>query len=134
VREFPNSNYTANTVLCTLRRIFGLAKEKKRIAFEIPEIRKPKVWGRSVAMSNADAEKIAAHMGEGDPQDALRILRATGMRPGECFALRWEYVNWETECYSNPRGKTASSPRAVPLLGESPGHSPKASYDAGNAS
>lgn len=84
VSAFPNSNYNANCALCTLRRMFGPAKDEKRIAFEVPTIRKRKVWGRAIAMSNADAEKIASHM-SGDPKDAFLTLRATGMRPREGY-------------------------------------------------
>src|SRR5450631_3588003 len=53
--NFPHSNYTANTALCTLRRMYGMAEENNLIAFKIPTIEKRKVWGRSLAMSVSDA-------------------------------------------------------------------------------
>ena len=47
------------------------------------------------------------------------VLRATGMRPSEAFRLRWEYFSWEKLAYRNPSGKTSTSSRTVPLLGDS---------------
>lgn len=118
VTNFPCSNYTANTALCTLRRVFGVAKEMKRIAFEIPTFKKRKVWGRTAEMSTAQAEKIGSYL-NGDPRDALVILRATGCRPKECFSLRWEFMHLEEGYYRNPNGKTINSQRPIPLLDES---------------
>jgi len=113
--QFPGSNYNANLALKTMRRMFSKAQEQK-LVFNIPKIELRKVWGRSIAMSEEDAERIAAQMPEGDAKDALRILRATGMRPCEAFAMRWEYVNAEKSIYRNPKGKTKTARRSVPLF------------------
>lgn len=115
---FPGSGAYANRALRTLRRMFTKAKELKLFFGELPEIHLRKEWPRSIAMTQADAALIASHM-KGDPKDVLLILRGTGMRPKECFAMRWEYVNWNESAYQNPRGKTATARRSVPLLGES---------------
>jgi integrase len=111
-------NYNANQALSTLRRMFGKAIEMKRL-FRKPKIKLRKVWGRSVAMTMAQAEVIASHMKPGDPRDALLILRGNGMRPKECFSMRWENLRLQDGYYQNPAGKTRTARRAVPLLGRS---------------
>jgi integrase len=115
--SFPGGAANANTALRTLRRILAKAKDMDVIA-AVPKIKLRKEWGRSIAMSRADAALIASHM-HGTPKDAFQILRATGMRPGECFALRWEYVDFARAIYRNPKGKTVAARRAIPLLHES---------------
>lgn len=116
---FPGSNYNANMALRTLRRMFAKAKEMRRIFGDLPKIELRKEWGRSIAMTTQDAESIAAKMKEGDPRDAFLILRGTGMRPGECFSMRWEYVRLDSLIFQNPKGKTKTARRPVPLLGQS---------------
>jgi len=117
--SFPASNDNANHALRTLRRMFSKAHETKRIA-TVPKISLRKVWGRSIAMSVPDAQRIAAQMPEGNARDAFQILRATGMRPCEVFAMRWEHLNSEHPVYVNPRGKTKSARRIVPMLNPAP--------------
>ena len=69
-------------------------------------------------MTRANAIAIASNMAAADPRDAFLILRGTGMRPGECFAMQWEYVCWDGMFYQNPRGKTKTARRPIPLLGD----------------
>ena len=95
--------------------MFSKAHELKRV-FDLPKIALRKVWGRSIAMSVGQAELIASKMPEGDANDAFRIIRATGMRPCEAFAMRWEYVDAEKSIYHNPKGKTRTARRPIPLL------------------
>lgn len=116
---FPGGNSNANTALRTLRRMFAKAKELKQFFGDLPEIGLRKEWGRSIAMSIADASSIAAKMEEGNARDAFLVIRGTGMRPKECFGLRWENFRWDALYYQNPNGKTKASRRAIPLLGES---------------
>lgn len=115
--SFPGGAANANTALRTLRRLLNKAVELEQIV-KAPRIALRKEWGRSIAMSRADAALIASHM-SGAPRDAFQILRATGMRPKECFSLRWEFVDWSRSVYCNPKGKTPSARRAIPLLHES---------------
>jgi integrase len=70
-------------------------------------------------MTFSDAALIAGKMPTGDPKDAFLILRGTGMRPGEVFSMSWDNMKWETAQYQNPRGKTKSARRPVPLLNDS---------------
>ena len=115
--SFPGGAANANTALRTLRRLLAKAREMDVIP-AVPKIKLRKEWGRSIAMSRADAALIASHM-SGAPRDAFQILRATGMRPKECFSLRWEYVDFARAIYQNPKGTTASARRNIPLLHES---------------
>jgi integrase len=70
-------------------------------------------------MTLSDAALIAGKMETGDAKDAFLILRGTGMRPSETFSMSWDNVKWETAQYQNPRGKTKSARRPVPLLNDS---------------
>lgn len=117
--SFPGSNHNANQALTTLRRMFGRAVEAGKL-YRAPKLKLRAVEGRNVAMSNEHADMIASKMEpQSDAQDALRILRGTGMRPAEVFSMRWEFWNREFDYYQNPRGKSKSSRRPVPLLGDS---------------
>jgi integrase len=115
--SFPGGNYSANHALATLRRMFGKAVESGKL-FKQPKIKLRKVWGRSVAMTVEQAEQIAAHM-KGDPRDAFLVIRGSGMRPKECFSLRWEYLRRAESVYQNPLGKSKAARRVIPLLGSS---------------
>lgn len=114
---FQGGPSSANTALRTLRRMFAKALELKKISKdELPEIKLRKEEPRNVAMTLENAEAIANRMPDGDAKDAFMILRATGMRPNECFGMRWEYVNFSAALYLNPKGKTKSARRQIPLL------------------
>jgi integrase len=115
--HFPGSSYSANTALRTLRRMFSVARELRRIA-SIPKIALREETPRAIAMDEAAAAQIAGRM-TADARDAFVVLRATGMRPNEGFRLRWEYFLWEKLIYLNPKGKTRNARRPVPLLGDS---------------
>jgi integrase len=95
-----------------------LAKEARLMFGELPKIKTRKVWPRSVAMSLADSELIAAKM-TGDARDVFRTLRGTGMRPSECYAMRWEFLSLDRGEYKNPHGKTTTARRSCPLLHDS---------------
>jgi integrase len=113
--RFPGGAANANTALRTLRRMLAHAQELDLIE-QVPKIKLRKEWPRSIAMTREQACLIASRMPAGDPRDVLEVLRATGMRPSEAMAMRWEYIRWEERIYANPRGKRSSSRRAVPLL------------------
>jgi integrase len=115
--SFPGGAANANTALRTLRRILAKAFEME-VTTSVPKIKLRKEWGRSIAMSREDAAQIASYM-HGNPKDAFEILRSTGMRPKECFSLRWEFMDFARAIYQNPKGKTKAARRAIPLLNES---------------
>jgi len=115
--QFPGGAYTANAALRTLRRMLGHARERGLLA-KLPKVSLRKEWARSVSMTVEQAKMIAAQMPEGEALDAFVILRGTAMRPCECFSMRWENVNFEARRYQNAKGKTATSQRAIPLIGD----------------
>lgn len=115
--KFPASPATANTALRTLRRMFGIARELRQLAV-VPTIALREETPRTIAMGAAAAARIAGRM-KGDARDAFLVLRAVGMRPEEALRMRWEFFDWDNLFYSNPKGKTRSSRRPVPLLGDS---------------
>jgi len=48
------------------------------------------------------------------------ILADTGLRPEECYRLRWEYVTWVNGRYGTlfvTHGKTAAARRTLPMTG-----------------
>lgn len=117
--RFPGGNANANCALRTLRRMLTKAKETKQLYGDLPVIKLRPEEPRSVQMSEADALLIDAHWKPGehaqDARDAFRIIRSSGMRPCECYTMRWEYMDWERAQYHIHRGKTPSSRRHVPL-------------------
>jgi integrase len=113
---FPGGPYNANKALRTLRKILTLAQECNLIFGLLPKIEMRTVVGRSLAMSRADAELIAAQMPDGDAKDCFLVLRGTGMRPAEAMGMDWKFVRLDGGLYQNPDGKTKSAKRAVPLL------------------
>lgn len=113
---FPGGPSNANRALRTLRRMFTAAKEARKFFGDIPEFKLRTEWPRSIAMSQADAQAISAHL-KGDPKDVIDIMRdSTPMRPKECFSMRWEYMNMAKCIYQNPKGKTISARRAMILF------------------
>jgi len=116
VTTFPGGPYTANQALRTLRRMLSHAKEDRCIFCELPEITMRAVYGRSIAMTIEDAAAIAAKMRDGTPKDVFLVLRSTGMRPQECYTMRWEHVNWDAALFQNPKGKTRTARRGIPLM------------------
>jgi integrase len=117
---FPGGPWHANQALRTLRRILTFAKETKQIHGDLLKVplRKDAV-GRSVAMTFAQAAAVAAKMRIGAAKDVFLVVRGSGMRPGEVFSMRWEYAKLEAGQYQNPKGKTKTAKRVVPLLGDS---------------
>lgn len=116
---FPGSNFNANKALKTLKRMCSKAKEMKRLFGDLPDIELLEETERSIKMSANDALLIDSHWNSGESsessRDAFRIICCSGMRPNECFSMRWEYVSWERAVYQNPKGKTKSARRDVPL-------------------
>jgi integrase len=114
--KFPGrDNYTANSALRTLRKVLTVAQGFKLLG-QLPRIKMREVVGRSIAMSRSDADAIAAKMPDGQAKDCFLVLRGTGMRPSETMSMRWEFMMLETGIYQNPRGKTKSARRPIPLL------------------
>lgn len=116
---FPGGPCNANTALKTLKRMFRIAKETKKLFGDLPKIVLREEEPRSIEISSEDAMLIDSHWLPGESsensRDAFRIIRSSGMRPSETFRMRWEFVDWQRLVYRNPKGKTKTSRREVPL-------------------
>lgn len=108
---------TINRELQVLRRILGLAVEWGTID------RAPKVKmlpGERHRERVVTPEEEACYLAAAPEPLAsvITVLADTGMRPEECFRLRWESVQWTNSRYGTllvTRGKTAAARRLIPL-------------------
>lgn len=117
--QFPGGPCNANTALKTLRRMFSKAKEMKRFYGDLPKIVLRPEEPRSLEMSWPDMLLIDSYWLPGEEsqnsRDAFRIICSSGMRPSETFRMKWEFVDLQRAVYHNPKGKTKTSRREVPL-------------------
>lgn len=108
---------TVNSSLRVLRRVLNLAAEWGVIAVA-PRIKV--LSGERRRERVVSAEEEARYLGvASDPLASVATLLAdTGMRPEECFRLRWEYVTWlngRNGALLVARGKTAAARRVIPM-------------------
>jgi integrase len=108
---------TVNSSLRVLRRILGLAAEWG--AFQsAPKIKKlPGERHREhVVLFDEEAKYLAV---ASEPLGSVAtVLADTGMRPEECFRLRWEVISWNNGRHGTllvTYGKTAAARRVLPL-------------------
>ncbi len=108
---------TVNSSLRVLRRVLNLAVEWGVIAVA-PKL---KVMAgerrRERVVSSEEESKYLAVASE--PLGSIAtVLADTGMRPEECFRLRWEHVTWlngRNGALLVTHGKTASARRVLPM-------------------
>jgi integrase len=114
-------------VLKVLRLAYSRASEPgpDRVFWgEIPKFKNPKTEPRSLAMTVEQGQIIASLM-TGDARDIFIVLRATGARPSEIMSAKWQYVHFDptgapgASYIFNPKGKTRSARRRIPLLRDS---------------
>ena len=55
-------------------------------------------------------------------RDVVRLLLDCGLRPEECYGLRWEHVR--DDALHIPVGKTANARRSIPLPNRWPAQPP----------
>jgi integrase len=115
--ERPFTITTINRELQVLRRILHLAQEWGRV----PKVAKVKMLpgeGRRERVLTAEEEtKYFQHAVEPLRSVAL-VLLDSGLRPEECFRLRWEFLNFTDGRYGTmlvPHGKTPAARRLVPM-------------------
>lgn len=108
---------TANNSLRILRRILNLAVEWN-VLDSVPKIKTLSGERRRerVITSEEEARYLAATP---EPLASIAsVLADTGMRPEECFRLRWEDVTWVNGRHGAlliTRGKTAAARRVIPM-------------------
>jgi integrase len=108
---------TANNSLRVLRRILNLAVEwdvlgtAPKVKVLSGELRRERVIA-----PEEEARYLAAAL---EPLASIALLLAdTGMRPEECFRLRWDDVTWlngRNGVLLVTRGKTAAARRVIPM-------------------
>ena len=106
-----------NSSLRVLRRILGLAVEWGTLQ-SAPKIKKPpgERHREHVVSFEEEARYLAAAselLGS-----VATVLADTGMRPEECFRLRWEAIAWVNGRHGTllvTHGKTAAARRLLPL-------------------
>jgi integrase len=108
---------TANSSLRVLRRILGLAVEWGALQ-SAPKIKKlPGERHREHVVSFEEEAKYLAAASE--PLGSVAaVLVDSGLRPEECFRLRWESVTWLNGRYGTllvTHGKTAAARRVLPM-------------------
>jgi integrase len=108
---------TANSSLRVLRRILGVAVEWGELR-SAPKIKKlPGESHREHVVSFEEEAKYLATAGE--PLGSVAaVLVDTGLRPEECFRLRWESITWFNGRYGTllvTHGKTAAARRVLPM-------------------
>jgi integrase len=108
---------TANSSLRVLRRILGVAVEWGELR-SAPKIKKlPGERHREHVVSFEEEAKYLAAANE--PLGSVAaILVDTGLRPEECFRLRWESITWLNGRYGTllvTHGKTAAARRVLPM-------------------
>lgn len=115
VISFPAGPSNANCAIRTLRRIFSMAKDGGLVA-RIPKLRLRTEVKRSLLLDDTMEAKILPLLSE-SAADVVVITRDSGMRNhSEVCRMRWEYVNWDWSCYTNPEGKTIRAERTgIPL-------------------
>jgi len=108
---------TVNSSLRVLRRALGLAVEWGALP-SAPKIKKlPGERHREHVVSfEEEAKYLAAAL---EPLGSVAaVLVDTGMRPEECFRLRWESVTWSYGRHGTllvTHGKTAAARRVLPM-------------------
>jgi integrase len=106
-----------NSVLRTLRRTFRLAR-KWGVVTSIPEVSllRGENHREHVVSPQEEAKYLAVAT---EPLASIAtVLVDTGLRPDECFRLRWEHVGFSGERYGTLRvthGKTGAARRTIPL-------------------
>jgi integrase len=108
---------TANSSLRVLRRILGLAVEWGALQ-SAPKIKKlPGERHREHVVSFEEEAKYLAAASE--PLGSMAaVLVDTGLRPEECFRLRWESITWFNGRHGTflvTHGKTAAARRVLPM-------------------
>ena len=108
---------TVNSSLRVLRRVLNLAVEWGVIAIA-PKLKV--LSGERRRERVVSAEEEAKYLGvASEPLASIAtVLADTGMRPEECFRIRWEYVTWlngRNGAVLVTHGKTASARRVLPM-------------------
>ena len=111
-----------NRELQVLRRMFHLAQEWGKVERVLPKVRM--LSGERHRERVLTSEEELKYLGAAEPllHDVATILLDCGMRPEECFRLKWEsvlngYVEIQYGKTDNARRRIPVSPRVAAVLG-----------------
>ena len=106
-----------NCGLRSLRRACNLAFEWGKLERPIKITLAKGERQRSRVLTGAEWESYITHCPQ-PWQDAAMLIRGTGMRPGEAFALRWEniHLNGTGGLIQVTDGKTKAARRMLPMV------------------
>ena len=108
---------TVNSSLRVLRRVLNLAVEWGAIAVA-PKLKVLSGERRRERVVSVEEEAKYLAVASEPLASIATVLADTGMRPEECFRLRWEYVTWfsgKNGVLLVTHGKTASARRVLPM-------------------
>jgi integrase len=102
-----------NRELQVLRRIFHLAQEWGKVEKVLPRVRM--LSGERHRERGLSVEEEKRYLDEAAPllRDVATILLDCGLRPEECFRLKWE--NIRDGCIEIQYGKTDNARRRIPI-------------------
>lgn len=106
-----------NCGLRSLRRALNLAYEWGKLEKPVKITLAKGERQRDTVLSDADWQRYILECPQ-PWQDAAIIIRGTGMRPGEAFALKWEniHLNGSGGLVQVTEGKTKAARRMLPLV------------------
>jgi integrase len=108
---------TVNSSLRMLRRILNLAVEWGVIT-TAPKLKVLSGERRRERVVSDEEEARCLAVASEPVASIASVLADTGMRPEECFRMRWEYVTWlngRNGALLVTHGKTASARRVLPM-------------------
>jgi len=108
---------TVNSSLRVLRRVLNLAVEWGVVTVA-PKLKVLSGERRRERVVSAEEEANYLAAASEPLASIAAVLADTGMRPEECFRLRWEYITWlngRNGALLVARGKTASARRMLPM-------------------
>jgi integrase len=108
---------TANSSLRVLRRILGVAVEWGEL-HSAPKIKKLPGERHREHVVSFEEEAIYLATASEPLSSVAAVLVDTGLRPEECFRLRWESITWFNGRHGTllvTHGKTAAARRVLPL-------------------
>lgn len=106
-----------NCGLRSLRRALNLAFEWGKLERPVKITLAKGEKQRDRVLTGAEWDRYIAHCPQ-PWQDAAMLVRGTGMRPGEAFALRWEniHLNGTGGLIQVTEGKTKAARRMLPMV------------------
>ena len=108
---------TVNSSLRVLRRVLNLAVEWGVLAVA-PKLKVLSGERRRERVVSTEEEVKFLAVASEPLASIASVLADTGMRPEECFRMRWEYVTWlngRNGALLVTHGKTASARRVLPM-------------------